>query len=101
MTRGIRVGILWLAGVMAMPGVVSGAAPPAPPASPSHAGPAPVVPVAELLGNGDSVRVTVFQNPDLTTEARISERGSINFPLIGDVVIGGLTPEGAAARIAD
>jgi polysaccharide biosynthesis/export protein len=54
-----------------------------------------------LLGVGDSVRITVFQNPDLTTEARISERGSISFPLIGDVVISGLTPEGAAARIAD
>jgi polysaccharide biosynthesis/export protein len=56
---------------------------------------------AALLGNGDSVRITVFQNPDLTTEARISERGTISFPLIGEVVIGGLTPEGAAARIAD
>ncbi len=58
-------------------------------------------PAAELLGDGDSVRVTVFQNPDLTTEARISERGSITFPLIGEVVIAGLTPEGAAARIAE
>jgi polysaccharide export outer membrane protein len=47
------------------------------------------------------MRITVFQNPDLTTEARISERGSITFPLIGDVVIGGLSAEGAAARIAD
>jgi polysaccharide export outer membrane protein len=54
-----------------------------------------------LLGDGDSVRVTVFQQPDLTTEARISERGSISFPLIGEVEIAGLTPEGAAARIAD
>src|SRR5579864_4820456 len=27
-----------------------------------------------VLGVGDSVKVTVFQNPDLTTEARISER---------------------------
>lgn len=101
MTRAIRVGILWLAAVLAMPGVASGAAPPAPPASPARGAPAPVLPAAELLGNGDSVRVTVFQNPDLTTEARISERGSISFPLIGEVVIGGLTPEGAAARIAD
>jgi len=27
----------------------------------------------------------VFQNPDLTTETRISERGTIMFPLIGEV----------------
>src|SRR6266480_4883124 len=54
----------------------------------------------ELLGDGDTVRITVFQNPDLTTEARISERGAINFPLIGEVVIGGLAPADAEARIA-
>ena len=29
-----------------------------------------------VLGPGDSIRVTVFQSPDLTTEARISERGA-------------------------
>ena len=52
------------------------------------------------LGEGDSVRITVFQNPDLTTEARVSERGTIGFPLIGAVEIGGLTPEEAQARIA-
>ena len=53
-----------------------------------------------LLGDGDQVRITVFQNPDLTTETRISERGSIAFPLLGEVQIAGLTPEDAAARIA-
>src|SRR2546429_8608835 len=54
----------------------------------------------ELLGDGDTVRISVFQNPELTTEARISERGSINFPLIGEVVIGGLTAPGARTRIS-
>src|SRR5712671_5339961 len=54
----------------------------------------------EALGEGDSVRITVFQNPDLTTETRISERGTITFPLIGEVAIAGLTPAGAEARIA-
>ena len=54
----------------------------------------------ETLGEGDSVRITVFQNPDLTTETRISERGIITFPLIGEVVIAGLTPAGAEAEIA-
>lgn len=54
----------------------------------------------ETLGAGDSVRITVFQNPDLTTETRLSEAGTISFPLIGEVSLAGLTPEGAAARIA-
>jgi len=57
-------------------------------------------PSREALGEGDAVRITVFQNPDLTTETRISERGTITFPLIGEVAIGGLTPAGAEARIA-
>lgn len=54
----------------------------------------------DTLGPGDSVRVTVFENPDLTTETRISARGSINFPLIGSVKIAGLTPGDASDRIA-
>jgi len=54
----------------------------------------------ETLGVGDTIRVTVFQNPDLTTEVRISERGTIVFPLIGEIVLGGQTPTGAGSRIA-
>src|SRR3954466_12980628 len=55
----------------------------------------------ESLGMGDMVRVTVFRNPDLTTEARVSERGTIVFPMIGEVPVSGLTPSQVAARIAD
>jgi polysaccharide export outer membrane protein len=55
----------------------------------------------ELLGPGDTVRVTVFQNPDLTTEGRLSGRGSIRMPLIGEVSLQGLTPSAAETRIAD
>ena len=55
----------------------------------------------ESLGAGDTVRITVFQNPDLTTEARISERGTVLFPLVGEIDLNGQTPAGAATRIAD
>lgn len=54
----------------------------------------------EKLGVGDAVRVTVFQQPDLTTEARISERGTIALPLIGEEKVAGLTAAEAAAKIA-
>lgn len=54
----------------------------------------------ETLGTGDTVRVTVFQNPDLTTEMRISERGTIVFPLIGEIALGGRTPADAGRLIA-
>jgi polysaccharide export outer membrane protein len=52
------------------------------------------------LGDGDNIRITVFQNPDLTLETRVSETGVITFPLIGSVKIGGLTLAGAADTIA-
>jgi polysaccharide export outer membrane protein len=48
---------------------------------------------------GDNIRVTVFENPDLTTESRVSARGTIRFPLIGNVKLGGLTPTVAAELI--
>jgi polysaccharide biosynthesis/export protein len=43
------------------------------------------------LGSGDSVKVTVFLNPELNTETRVSEQGEINFPLVGMVKIGRLS----------
>ena len=55
----------------------------------------------ETLGPGDAVRVTVFQNPDFNTETRVSERGTIVFPLIGELQFTGLTPAQAGSRIAD
>jgi polysaccharide export outer membrane protein len=55
----------------------------------------------EAVGAGDMVRVTVFRNPDLTTEARVTDQGTIFFPLIGEVAVAGLTPQQASKRIAD
>ena len=54
-----------------------------------------------LLGVGDILKITVYQNPDLTVDsARVSELGQINFPLIGNVAIGGLTVTAAELKIA-
>lgn len=52
------------------------------------------------LGDGDSIRVLVFQNPDLTVETRVTENGTISYPLIGTVKIGGMTIPGAEQTIA-
>lgn len=58
-------------------------------------------PDVAILGVGDVVRITVYQNPDLTVDgARISESGQLNFPLIGNVNVSGLTITGAEQRIA-
>lgn len=45
------------------------------------------------LGPGDMLRITVYGNPDLSTETRVTASGTINFPLIGEVgVVGGDVP---------
>ncbi len=53
------------------------------------------------LGQGDAIRIVVFQNPDLTLDSRVSESGTITYPLIGTVDIGGLSIEAAEKRIAN
>jgi len=57
-------------------------------------------PPRDVLGTGDTVHIDVFQNPDLTTERRISERGTIVFPLIGEISLAGASPAEGGARIA-
>ncbi len=52
------------------------------------------------LGAGDVIRVSVFQNPELTTEARVSESGNISFPLLGSVPLGGTTIQAAERLVA-
>jgi polysaccharide export outer membrane protein len=54
----------------------------------------------ETLGAGDSIRISVFQNPDLSLETRLSARGTITYPLLGEVALAGQTPAQAGARIA-
>jgi polysaccharide export outer membrane protein len=54
----------------------------------------------EKLGVGDAIRVTVFQQPDLTTEGRISEKGTIALPLVGETKVAGLGQQEAGAAIA-
>lgn len=52
------------------------------------------------LGDGDTISISIFQNPDLNRETRVSENGSITFPLVGSVKIGGLTISDAEQAIA-
>jgi len=54
-----------------------------------------------LLGPGDVVKLSVYGNPDLALETRVSESGHITFPLLGQVAVGGLTVAAAEKRIGD
>jgi len=62
---------------------------------------APVVANEYRLGAGDVVRISVYQNPDLTLETRVTEAGIVSFPLLGTIRLGGQTVTGAEKLIAD
>lgn len=49
----------------------------------------------------DILDITVFQEPDLKSTLRVSNDGTIAFPLIGVVPVGGLSPQMAAQAIRD
>jgi polysaccharide biosynthesis/export protein len=53
-----------------------------------------------VIGSGDALRISVFQNADLTLEVRVGEDGTISYPLIGTVKVGGRTIAGAEHHIA-
>ena len=54
-----------------------------------------------LIGPGDILKISVFKNPDLSLDARVSESGTLSYPLIGSVTVGGLTLSAAEKKIGD
>ena len=53
------------------------------------------------LGGGDTVTIQVYEQPDLSTVTRISQDdGTVTYPLLGVVALGGLTPAEAGQKIA-
>jgi polysaccharide biosynthesis/export protein len=64
------------------------------------------VPVAGLpvgpsyqLQPGDVVEITVWKEPDLRREALVRSDGGLSFPLVGDLIVSGLTPVEVQAEI--
>jgi len=53
-----------------------------------------------LLGPGDMLKITVYNNPDLTLETRITETGTISFPLLGEVELGGISASAAEKKLS-
>jgi polysaccharide export outer membrane protein len=52
-----------------------------------------------LIGPGDTLKISVYGNNDLSLETRVSESGSITFPLIGEVKVGGEPVQAAEKKI--
>ncbi len=51
----------------------------------------PVGDMDYLVGEGDVLRILVYDNPDLQTVTRVSGNGTIIFPLVGEIFIDGHT----------
>ena len=52
------------------------------------------------LGTGDKLRITVFNEADLTGEFQVDSQGYVRLPLIGPVIAAGLSSLGLESRIA-
>ncbi|ABC22288.1 polysaccharide biosynthesis/export family protein [Rhodospirillum rubrum] len=54
-----------------------------------------------LLVPGNHIRITVFNEPNLSGEFIIDSTGNLAMPLIGDITAAGVTTQALAGRIAD
>jgi polysaccharide export outer membrane protein len=53
------------------------------------------------LGSGDAVSVQVYGRPEMSTTTYVSDQGTIEVPLAGEVQVAGLTPAKASHRVAE
>lgn len=53
------------------------------------------------IGIGDMLQIDVWKNPDLGVTVPVRPDGKISAPLVGDVVVAGLTPEDVALIITE
>ena len=54
---------------------------------------------AYRIGIGDTLRIDVWKNPDLSVTVPVRPDGKISAPLIGDILVTGTTPEEVASDI--
>jgi len=54
-----------------------------------------------ILAPNDLIEIKVFQEDDLESKLRVSRNGTITFPLVGQLSVGGKTPQQAARTIRD
>ncbi|MCF7733487.1 MAG: polysaccharide biosynthesis/export family protein [Akkermansiaceae bacterium] len=77
------------------------AANPAPAKDIDAAKPAPAKDTTYILRPNDSIRLAVYEEPDLSVQVRILKTGEASFPLIGPVKVGGLSVTAATKAIRD
>lgn len=67
---------------------------------PSTTPPPPQIDNAYTLGAGDRLRVDIFQVPQYSGEQEVLVNGTLNLPVVGSVVVEGMSLEQAAQAIA-
>ncbi len=53
-----------------------------------------------VIGPRDLLEIKVFESPELNQTVRVSEDGSITIPLLGKVIVGGMTKDAVEEKIA-
>lgn len=53
------------------------------------------------VGDGDLLKITVYNSPDLTSEVRVSGEGKITVPLIGEVFVNEMTATEIGKKLSD
>ncbi len=51
------------------------------------------------LGSGDTIKITVYDEPDLTLQTKIGKSGTINFPFLDDINVLGLTSKELEVKV--
>ena len=77
------------------------AAKPEKPAAPEAQPSAPSVPVDYIIGADDTLRISVWKEPDMSVTLPVRPDGKISIPLLDDVQAAGMTPMQLAASIKE
>lgn len=43
------------------------------------------------LGSGDAIKISVYEEPELGLEVRLSDAGTVSYPFLGEIEVAGLT----------
>jgi polysaccharide export outer membrane protein len=88
--------------ILSAPGVLAGQAKPAPtPAAAQQAGGGIVTPADYVIGEGDILTITYWDQKEMTGDYTVRPDGMVTLPLLNDVPAKGLTPEQLGKRLLD